>query len=322
MLIYITNLLFAVCVMGLIYLFLDLLVGTVANEASKFRKRVMSLRRQDSRQVAKKSSVSQIKKLNEVLLKQSYIVKMNRLVEMTGLKINTSVFLFTAAFIAVFLYWFLIMICHLSLLISATVATAFFVFVPTWFLKYTRVRYLARFTLYFPKALQAIKGSLSAGLSLQSAFERAAHDTPYPVNTQFAHVLKEIGLGKSFLDAISSLGNRVPTTDMNTFKIGVTVQQQSGGNLVELMKNMESTINARTMMRKEMNSLTAQARMSGIVIGFLPIALAVLIQLMNPEYLNILYTTPAGQKMLTTTIVMQIVGFVMIKKMTSIRILT
>lgn len=322
MLIYITNLLFATCVMGLIYLFLDLLVGTVAIEASKFRKRVLSLRREDSKQIVKKSNVSQIQKLNTLLLKQPYVVKMNRLVEMTGLRVNTSVFLFTAAFISVFFYWFLITICKLSVLISATMATAFFVFAPTGFLKYTRTRYLAKFTLYFPKALQAIKGSLSAGLSLQSAFERAAHDTPYPVNVEFANVVKEIGLGRSFLDAIASLGNRVPTTDMNTFKIGVTVQQQSGGNLVELMKNMESTINARTMMRKEMNSLTAQARMSGLVIGFLPIALAVLIQLMNPEYLSILYTTPEGQKMLTTTIVMQIIGFITIKKMTSIRILT
>lgn len=322
MLLYITNLLFAVCVMGLIYFFLELFVGTVATEASKFRKRVLSLRREDSRQITKKSTVSQIKKVNDVLLRQPYIVKMNRLVEMTGLKVNTSVFIFTAAFISVFLYWVMVTICHLSLLISATTATAFFVFVPTWFLNYARARYLAKFTLYFSKALQAIKGSLSAGLSLQSAFERAAHDTPYPVNVEFANVVKEIGLGKSFLDAIASLSQRVPTTDMNTFKIGVTVQQQSGGNLVELMRNMESTINARVMMRKEMNSLTAQARMSGLVIGFLPIALAILIQLMNPEYLNILYTTPAGQKMLTTTIVMQVIGFVTIKKMTSIRILT
>lgn len=314
------SLMFAICCLGVFYIVLDIIFGQASREKRIINKRLASLTSEGNVEIEKKGYFSDIKKLNELFSKQALMIKLNQSIEMSGLRISTSLFLFTCLFASVAIG--LVFVSYgFERLPSMGLSFAFIFLSAFLYLRIARIRYIAAFTKNFPKAIQVMKGALGAGLGLQSSIERAALDSPYPVNVEFTHVIRELQLGKNFGEAISSLSKRIGTADMITFAVGVTVQQQAGGNLVELMRNLEETINARVLMRKELNSLTAQAKLSGIIIGFLPFILTAAIKIINPSYIDILFTSSSGQQLLGMTLFLQFVGFIVIKKMTNVRII-
>jgi tight adherence protein B len=194
--------------------------------------------------------------------------------------------------------------------------------IPTFILKVKADRYIKRFTTHFPKALQVIRGCLSAGLGLPVSFERASTDCPYPVSREFKIMEEKQSLGKSFVECLSDMSARIPTSDVKTFTVAITVQQEAGGNLVELMRNLEETITARITLRKELSVLTAQARFSGLVLGLLPPALAVAIKTVNPDYFALFFEHPMGRPLVAYIIILEILGFIVIQWLINIRIKT
>jgi len=168
--------------------------------------------------------------------------------------------------------------------------------------------------------LVLISNSLKAGYSFLQSVEAAAKEMPPPISDEFVKMLREMNLGVSTEKALDNLTNRVQSRDLEMIVTAILIQRQIGGNLAEVLDNISYTIRERIKIKGEIKAMTAQGRMSGVIISLLPVFLTVVFFLLNPQYIMRLFTNPIGIGMLLFGIIMQIIGMIMIKKITSIEV--
>ncbi|OGW80840.1 MAG: hypothetical protein A2Z83_06130 [Omnitrophica bacterium GWA2_52_8] len=311
----------AIAIFGMTYYTMDVFFGQSASYRNRLKIRLKGLEAKHSISIEKKAIYSDIKAFNEILEKQAPVRKLSRSLRQAGIKMSPASFILVSLLIPAVLYGILSIQEIPVIFVFLFPAISLFA-VPVVFLRFMRTRYLDQFGLQFPKALQTIRGCLTAGLGLSTAFERVVQDAPYPVNLEFSYLMQQTSMGMSMVDAIGEMKKSIGTLDIQTFAVALTVQQESGGNLVELVRNLEDTINARVTIRKELKVLTAQARMSALILAMLPFMITMVIQLLNPTYLSALYTTEDGQMILGVTIFLWLFGMLALRMITNIRIAT
>lgn len=171
-----------------------------------------------------------------------------------------------------------------------------------------------------PDTLALISNTLKSGYSFLQAVDAAARELPPPVSLEFQHILKEINLGVSTEKALESLSKRVQSQDMELIIMAVLIQRQIGGNLSEILDNISETIRSRIKIKGEIKILTAQGRISGLIISLLPVALAIIINLMNPSYISMLFKHQLGWAMLALAVLMQGIGIYLIRRIIRIEV--
>lgn len=162
--------------------------------------------------------------------------------------------------------------------------------------------------------------AMRAGNSLLQALDLAGREMPDPIGTELKRTLREINLGLSVDDAVQRLVVRIPSTDLDLVVTAVIIQRQVGGDLAGILDNIASTIRQRQQMKAQVRTLTAQGRLSGMVIAGLPFILLLALRAMNPEYVSMLWTEPLGLLMLGVGLVSQIIGMVFINKIIQVEI--
>jgi tight adherence protein B len=168
-------------------------------------------------------------------------------------------------------------------------------------------------------ALDMIVSSLRGGFSFLSALELISRDMPEPIAGEFAKVIKEISLGVTQEKAMNNLVERVPSEDLKLLVIAIVIQIQTGGNLAEILDNISSTIRERLQLKREVKTLTAQGRISGLIVGLLPVILFVVIFAMDPSYMKLLISNIIGICMLVLAVTNEIIGFLIIRKIVNIK---
>jgi tight adherence protein B len=168
-------------------------------------------------------------------------------------------------------------------------------------------------------ALDMIVSSLRGGFSFLSALELISKDMPNPIGGEFGKVVKEISLGVTFERALNNLVERVPSEDLKLIVIATVIQIQTGGNLSEILNNISSTIRERLQLKREVKTLTAQGKISGLIVGLLPVFLFVVIFMISPDYMKLLVTNIIGIMMLSGAVMNMIIGFLIIKKIVNIK---
>jgi len=168
------------------------------------------------------------------------------------------------------------------------------------------------------ESLTVMANSLRAGYSFQQAMDLAAKEMSGPLSVEFKRTVREINLGITIDEALGNLNKRVKSDDLELVITAVLIQRQIGGNLAEIFSNISYTIQERIRIKGEIRTLTAQGRMSGIVIGLLPPGLFAVLMLINPAYMGVLLTDPTGIMILTGGITSEIIGVLVIKKIISI----
>ena len=176
------------------------------------------------------------------------------------------------------------------------------------------------FVEQLPDVLGVTASSLLAGHGLASALQTVAREMPEPAAGEFSRVSGELALGATLEDALKGLARRMPLADVRFFVAAVLLQVQVGGNLAELLRNLEKTIRARFSMMGELHALTTQGRMSGWILGSLPVAVGFLFWMLNPEYLAILFDDPLGRMMVAVGVGLQMAGLLVIRRMVSIKL--
>jgi tight adherence protein B len=141
-----------------------------------------------------------------------------------------------------------------------------------------------------------------------------------PIGGEFATVFDEVTFGVSMGDALMALATRVDSTDLRYFVVAVLIQRETGGNLSELLDNISKIIRERIKLLGQIRVLSAEGKMSAWVLGLLPFGAAGMIQLTNPKFLAVLYTDPAGQKMVGFALFMMAVGFFVMRRIIRIRV--
>jgi tight adherence protein B len=175
----------------------------------------------------------------------------------------------------------------------------------------------SRFGLFaqqLPDALQMMKNSLQAGHTLDRAMLVIAEEMPDPIALEFRETIEELHLGVPVKRAVQNLTMRVIDDNLNIFAAALLVQREVGGNLSQLLGNLAETIRERFRINQEVKSLTAEGRYSGYVVAALPIALAMVINLIQPDYLDPLIRTETGNQLIKAAIALEITGFYFISK--------
>jgi len=147
-----------------------------------------------------------------------------------------------------------------------------------------------------------------------------ASEIPDPLGIEFALTFEEQNLGVSISEAFSNMERRVESEDLSLFTTALLIQKKTGGNLVEILEKIGSTIRERFKLKREIKIFTAQGRFSGFVLVLLPIIMAVAILTISPDYLKTLLVEKAGNYLLGAAIIMQIVGILVIRRIVNIRI--
>lgn len=190
---------------------------------------------------------------------------------------------------------------------------------PPLYVRRSRVKRVRAFEAQLGDALISIGNCLKSGLTFQQGMQNVADQMPEPISKEFARTLREVQLGSTMDAALSSLTKRMPSPDLRLMITAVLISQQVGGSLSEVMDSIANTILDRIRIKNEVHTLTSQGRMSGIVIGCLPIGIGLILSMLNPDYMRTFIDTHAGRVMLIVAGCMELVGFLVIKKTVTVK---
>lgn len=191
-------------------------------------------------------------------------------------------------------------------------------FLPIFYIKIKKGKRIKAFEAQLGDTLIMMCNGLRSGFSFQQAMENVASDMPAPIGVEFGRVCNEIRYGATLDDALNNMVERVKSPDLMLVVSAVLIQRTTGGNLSEILSTISETIRDRIKIKGEINSITAQGRMSGMIIGALPICIAAILMVVNPDYMSTFFTTSAGNIMLAVSIVMEVLGFFAIRKVVTI----
>ncbi len=169
-------------------------------------------------------------------------------------------------------------------------------------------------------AITLISNGLKAGYSFFQAAELVAQDMRPPIADEFRKMIRQMNLGMPAEEALRRLGERVESEDMDLVITAILIQRQVGGNLAEVLDSITNTIRERVKIKGEIKSKTAQGRISGLILVFLPPALAFIIYIMSPTFMNALFTDPLGWLLIGLAVLLQILGIFFILRIINIEV--
>lgn len=211
-----------------------------------------------------------------------------------------------------------------AMLISALVGAILFSFVPNVYLTIRARNRIKAFNDQLGDTITLMANSLRSGYSFLQTLDMVAREAPSPVSTEFNRVVQEVGLGRSTEEALDGLLRRIPSDDLELLITAVNIQHEVGGNLAQILDTIGHTIRERVRIKGEIRTLTAQGRISAYVITALPVALAIFISVINPEYMAPIFTFGLPPEnwccMPVTAVIMIIIGYFAIMKIVDIEV--
>ncbi|WP_342432918.1 type II secretion system F family protein [Neobacillus sp. FSL H8-0543] len=191
---------------------------------------------------------------------------------------------------------------------------------PKYSMKRKRKKRLARVNHQLVEVLGMMANSMRAGFSFMQAMQLVGKELPDPLGPEFDRVVRQAGLGVSLEDTFQELVERLPNKEMEVVVRAILAQRRSGGNLAQLLETMEETIRGRVRILEELNTLTAQGRMSSWIITLLPVGLGLYLALVNREYFAPMLEHPLGWTMMFVASVSIIIGWAIIQKIIRIEV--
>ena len=191
---------------------------------------------------------------------------------------------------------------------------------PILYLLRLRKKRLKRFEELFPESLEFVSRSMRAGHAFSVALEMIHREFQEPLAGEFRRTFEEHNLGMPLDVALQKLGKRVPSLDVHFFVSAVMLQKRTGGNLAEILDKLAVIIRERFKLRGKIQAISAHGRMTGMALTSIPIAVAVLMFLVNPEYIRFFFVDETGNYMMAAAVGLQILGYLAINKIVSIEV--
>ena len=200
-------------------------------------------------------------------------------------------------------------------------------FLPRLWLGRRKSGRLNAFNKQLPDTITLLANALRAGSSFLQAIELVVRESRPPISTEFSRVIREVNLGLPFEQALENMVRRVRSDDLELMATAISIQHTVGGNLAEILDSIAYTIRERIRIKGEIKTLTAQQRLSGYVVGFLPIGLAGFLFVAAPNFMNAMFLNPpevlglpAGVVILIFGGFMMFIGFMLIRKIVDIEV--
>ncbi len=185
-------------------------------------------------------------------------------------------------------------------------------------LRFIASRRMRQFEKQLPDTLQLLAGTLRAGYSLPQGLEAVSTESVDPMGYELRRVMTEARLGRELEEALGAAAERLNSPDFAWAVMAISIQREVGGNLNELLMTVSDTMVARERLKGEVATLTAEGKMSAILLGGLPPGLGLVMWVMNPEYIDVLFTNFLGKVFLGAGIVSSIIGLAWMKKVITI----
>jgi tight adherence protein B len=242
----------------------------------------------------------------------------DRMLLKTGLPLSASAFIFVSIIMA--LSGSLIALEFFPGKFTPFIFGAICLFIPYFILRIVEESVIEKFHDQLPEALDLLARAVRSGHALSSGLEMIAQEMDPPIKLEFRATVDEINLGLSTKDALANLCERVPSTDLKFFAVAILMQKETGGNVAEILDKISRLIRERLQFRRQVNTLTAEGRLSARILILLPIVMFVYIYFVNYEYISLLWSEKIGIYLLVVGIVMQIIGSIFIRNIVKIEI--
>jgi tight adherence protein B len=202
-----------------------------------------------------------------------------------------------------------------SLLIDALVAVSIGVGLPHIVLRQQINRRLKKFVTLMPEALDLIVRGIRSGLPASEALKTIADEIEDPVGSEFRQVTDQMRIGVALDEAMWTAARRLGIAEFNFLVISLAIQQETGGNLAEILEKLSDMVRRREQMRLKVKAMSSEARASAMIIGALPFIMCGVISFVNPSYMNVLFTDPRGWVMIGIGLTSLLVGLAVMAKM-------
>src|SRR5262245_51478933 len=200
------------------------------------------------------------------------------------------------------------------------IAGVFMFLVPLAWLLWKRSARLNKFASQLSDALELVARALRAGHSLAAGMHVVAEEMPTPIADEFNRVYEEQNLGIPIEDSLKGMCDRVPNLDLRFFVTSVLIQRQTGGDLAEILDKIGYVIRERYRILGQVKALTAEGRLSGVILIALPFGLFLMMLHIKPDYIEKLWTHPLGIKMSVAALIAQLLGAIVIRKIVNIKV--
>ncbi|HYD77923.1 type II secretion system F family protein [Ramlibacter sp.] len=292
-------------------------------EASRLKRRLQALAatsdRSEQTRILKQRLLSETPGLERFLQRLPRLQQLDRHLLQSGLKWTVSGLLLGSLVLAMAGWAGMSEIAPQSRLLAAMAALAGAA-APLAYVSWRRARRLRHMERQLPEVLDLITRALRAGHAFTSALSMAGTEMPEPIGGEFRTVHDEINFGVSLQQALTHLSERVPLTDLRYFVVAVLIQRDSGGNLTEILTNLSRLLRERAKLMAKIRVLSAEGRLSAWILGLMPFALAGVMNLVNPEFMSLLWTDPIGIAMIQYMLVLMAIGALIMRKIVRIRV--
>ena len=268
--------------------------------------------------IRKTELLSQVPWLHRILVRLDMAARLRRLLEQAEMDRTVG------SLLTVCLLGWLGTACLLYLRIWSVAAAAalgaLVIPLPWLYVLHRRSRRFRQFEEQLPEAIDMLISALRAGHSLMTAIGFIGQESREPLSGEFRRCFEEQNFGVDLRRALLNMGVRMAVQDLQIFIAAVLIQKESGGNLAEVLEKVAQTSRERFRLRKQIRVHTAQGRMTGWILSMLPVGLGFAMYLVHPEGISLLWKHPTGLKLLYTSIIMNVLGALVIRKIVRIRI--
>jgi tight adherence protein B len=310
--------LFSACLVGVIYL---AWVESRFAEKMAVKKRLLFISA-GGKHGRDKLLIYRDKVLRDVGTIEKLALKMPRLSTLDRMLLKTKLPLSAATFLLLSLGLgtssFLLGLKFLAHFVLAAALGLAFLSLPYFYLKFAEKAYHLKFQEQLPEALDLLARALRSGHALTSGLEMVSTEMEDPIGSEFGAAVDEINLGLTIQEAFENLCERVPSTDLRFFAVAIIIQRETGGNVAEILDKISQLIRERIQFARQVKALTAEGRLSAMVLIGLPVVLFAYIYFVNHAYLSLLWKEQIGQYMLTGAVILQVLGAYIIKRIVSI----
>lgn len=205
-------------------------------------------------------------------------------------------------------------------LFAGSLAGAAALSLPRQYLKFLKRKRLRLFNEQLVDALMTMSNALRSGSSITQAFEHIARQNLFPISQEFDFLLQQLRVGVKFEEALANMESRVRSEDLTLMIRAIEIARRTGGNLTEVFDKIAAVIRERIRIQGRINTLTAQGRMQGIIVGIMPLGLALAMFIIDPAMMAAFFASPTGWLILTAMLILEGIGALLIRKIINIDI--
>ncbi|MBX3306253.1 MAG: type II secretion system F family protein [Nitrospira sp.] len=269
-------------------------------------------------EIVRKDSLSDIPWLNDLLKRVRRLQVLKELHQQADCRTPLGMFVLVAVLLA---------LIGLSLALSMRQTFPFAVLVgallgaiPYGYLLWRKSQRLAMFKRQLPEALELVARALRAGHAFSVGLKMVGEEAADPIGKEFKRVFDEVSMGVALQQALDNMTHRVDSVDLRFFTTSVLVQRETGGNLAEIIDSLAGLIRQRFELQLKVKALSAEGRISAVILLGLPFVVGALLFKTSPDYIGLLFTDPIGRNLVTGGCIMMVVGAITMKRMVNLKV--